>query len=391
MKDKRFDSKHKLLKKGERERKDGNYSFRWTDRNGKRQEVYASSLDDLRKQEEKIQLELIQGVTREGSTLNEQIERYFQTKVKLKKSTISNYRYYYNHIIHDSWLGQSKILDIKKSDILLFYRYLSEDYGLSAGTIKIIQKIIRPALQLAVDDDVLFKNPANGCTKDYTEEPEKKYALTVEESREFLDRILLRPRMKRYYPFYAILLKTGLRIGEAIGLTWSNVNFEERTITINHQIQCRAIDGKMTWYSETPKTRAGARTIPMTDAVYDLFIQQRKEWLKINKDPNFSVGGYSDFVFLSHSTGNCLQPNSVRRMMRNLVSMNDEREIQLPPISPHILRHTAITRLAEAGCEIKVLQYVFGQSDIRVTMQVYNHVNKDRVSKEIARLEGKVG
>ena len=128
-----------------------------------------------------------------------------------------------------------KVADIRKSDILLFYKKQS-DLGYSAGTIKIAQRIIRPALQLAYDDNVILKNSADGCTKDYSTELEKKYALTFDEEKEFLERIQNRPRMKRYYPMYAIMLKTGLRISEAIGLTWNDINMNKREIDINHQV-----------------------------------------------------------------------------------------------------------------------------------------------------------
>ncbi len=74
-------------------------------------------------------------------------------------------------------------------------------------------------------------------------------------------------------------------------------------------------------------------------------------------------------------------------MMRTIVSMNTDRVIQLPDISPHILRHTACCRLAEAGCDIKVLQYIMGQTDIRTTMRVYNHADKERVKREFDKLQ----
>lgn len=73
--------------------------------------------------------------------------------------------------------------------------------------------------------------------------------------------------------------------------------------------------------------------------------------------------------------------------LRAIVAMNKEREIQLPHISPHILRHTAATRLAESGCDIKVMQYLLGQTDIRTTMRVYNYVDSERVKREIEKLE----
>ncbi len=385
MADRRKDKSGKILRKGESQRKDGTYMYRWSN-NDERECVYARTLNELRQLEEDINRDMVLGVCRKAHALNEQIERYLRTKVNLANSTKENYKYYFNHVIKDSRIDKTKVTDIKKSDILLFYNSLTEQ-GLSIGTVKIIHKIIRPSLQLACDDDVISKNPADGCTKDYIDNPEKKFALTFDEEEEFLIRITLRPRMKRYYPMYAIILKTGLRISEAISLTWNVVSMDDREISINHQVQYRLLNGTTQLYATDTKTSAGRRTIPMTDEVYQLFIEQKKVWMNTKKDPDFEVDGYKNFVFVSHMTGKCMNHNSVRRMMRTLVDMNDEREIKLPDLSPHILRHTACCRYAESGCDIKVLQYLMGQTDIKTTMRVYNHVDMERVKRELNRLK----
>lgn len=383
---KRKDKKGKVLKKGESQKQGNLYMYRWTDNNHKRQCCYASTLEKLREKEKEIEKEMMLGISRTAITLDEQIEIYLQTKNNLAQSTKSNYQYYYEHSIKGSKLGAMKVIDIKKSDILMFYKMLS-DCGYSAGTIQILQKIIRPSLQLACDDNVILKNPADGCTKEYTTDLEKKYALTFEEEKEFLERIKSRPRMKRYYPMYNIILKTGLRISEAIGLTWDDVDMDKREININHQVQCRTIDHKCTLYASNTKTEAGARIIPITDDLYELFTEQRKVWLSTIKNPDFEVDGYKNFVFISHVTGKCMNHNNVRRMLRSIVAMNQDREIQLPPISPHILRHTAATRLAESGCDIKVMQYLLGHTDVRTTMRVYNHIDPERVKREMEKVE----
>jgi len=386
MAEKRKDRNGKVLKKGESQRKDNTYMYRWTNRDGSKGCVYARTLNELRELEEDIDREVAMGISRKAYSLNEQIERYLKTKAGLADSTRENYKYYYGHVIKESVIGKTKIVDIRKSDVLLFYNTLTEQ-GLSVGTIKIIHKIIRPALQLACDDNVIVKNPADGCTKEYTEDMEKKYALSFEEEKEFLDRIEMRPRMKRYRPMYAILLKTGLRISEAIGLTWDDVDMEKREIRVDHQVQYRKVQGKMKLYANDTKTNAGNRTIPMTDEVYQLFVEQRRVWLMTKKCPDFEVDGYKDFVFISHMTGKCMNHSNIRRMMKAIVDMNDEREIKLPNISPHILRHTACCRFAESGCDLKVLQYLMGQTDIRITMGVYNHVDLGRVKRELDKLK----
>jgi len=107
----------------------------------------------------------------------------------------------------------------------------------------------------------------------------------------------------------------------------------------------------------------------------------------IKKDIDLCIDGYKDFVFISNITGKCLNNNNVRRTMRDIEHMNEYREVQLPHISPHILRYTFCCRMAEAGCDIKVLQYLMGNSDIRATLQIYNRIDDGRVQREIRRLE----
>ena len=386
MADKRKDKNGKVLRKGETQRKDNTYMYRWKGNDGKQGCIYARTLSELREIEEEINKEIVMGISRKTYSLNEQIERYLKTKVNLASSTRENYRYYFEHILRESQIGKTKVIDIRKSDVLLFYNSLFEQ-GLSMGTIKIIHKIVRPALQLACDDNVIAKNPADGCTKEYTEDMEKKYALTFEEENEFLDRIQMRRRMKRYYPMYAILIQTGLRISEAIGLTWYDVDMDRKEIHVDHQVQYRKIQGAMKLYANDTKTDAGNRIIPMTDNVYRLFMEQKKVWLMTKKAPDFEVDGYKNFVFVSHVTGKCMNHNSIRRMMKSIVDMNNMREVQLPNISPHILRHTACCRFAESGCDIKVLQYLMGQTDIKTTMRVYNHVDLGRVKRELDKLQ----
>ncbi len=388
MASKRKDNKGRVLRKGETQRQNKTYMYRWINCEGKIDCVYAKTLDELREKEDQIAKEMSVGITRKNTTLNEQIELYLSLKLSLANSTKENYKYYYQHAIKDSILGRMKIIEIRKSDILRFYKDLSDEKNYSAGTIKILQKIIRPSLQLACDDNIIVKNPSDGCTKEYVEDIEKKYALTFEEEEEFLQRIQMRARMKRYYPMYAILIKTGLRISEAIGLTWDDVDMNEKKIDINHQVQYRKCnDGVVQYYANQTKTDAGKRIIPMTEEVYKLFLEQKKIWFKTEKDVNFEVDGYKNFVFVSHVNGRCMNHNSVRRMMRTLVSMNNERDIQLPNVSPHILRHTACCRYAESGCDIKILQYLMGHTDIRTTMRVYNHVDSGRVRREVDKLE----
>lgn len=391
---KRKDNKGRVLKKGESQRKDLTYMYRWVDRKQNRKTIYAKTLDGLREEEKKIELEMLQGITRDNITLSEIIETYLDTKISLAASTYENYKYYFEKHIKNETVGKMKIIDIKKSDLLRYYTDKSRVANMKNGTIHILNKIIHPALQLAVEDDIIRKNPADGTMKYFQVESEKKYALSMTEEQEFLDRLVMKNWSKYYYPFFTILLYTGLRLSEALGLTWEDVDLKNKMIDINHQLQYRPINGKQTLYcidlrkgEARTKTASGRRGIPMTPNVYEMFCEQRKIWLSMKKDPDFEVDGYKNFIFLSKTTGRNLYPVNIRKTLQRIVNMNDTREIQLPNISPHILRHTTCTRYAEAGMDIKTNQYLLGQSDVKTTIKVYNHVDMERTKRELARVE----
>lgn len=387
MSNSRKDNKGRVLKKGENQRKDGTYMYRWTDIEKQRRCIYAKTLNGLREEEKKINSEISNGISRSKVSLNQQIELYLSTKVGIEPSTYSNYTYYYKHTIKNSFLGNMCINDIKKSHILKFYKDC-HDNNMANSTIAILQKIIRPSLQLAVDSDMLLKNPANNCLKDYTVEKEIKYAMSFEEENEFLTRFDICIDARFYKPLACIILYTGMRISEALGLTWDDVDMNAKTININHQMMCSNINGKLLQYcTDNTKTTSGARTIPMNDMAYKYMLEQKKNWMSCKKVPDFSIDGYSNFVFLSYRTGKVVRHAVIRRLFRRLVrEYNPIREIQLPAISPHILRHTYCTRLAESGTDLKTMQYLMGHTDIKTTMEVYNHVNKYRLDKELDKI-----
>ena len=340
---KRKDNKGRVLRKGESQRKDLTYMYRWTDLNQERRCIYANSLNELRKEEEVIANELAKGISRNSNTLNIQIEQYLDTKVNIEKSTAANYKHYYEHTIRDSFLGKMKIKDIKKAHILKFYKNCHEK-DMANNTIAILQKIIRPALQLAVDSDILLKNPANECLKDYPVEKEVKYALSFDQENEFLSRFDICPNAYVYKSIAGLLLYTGLRISELLGLTWADVDMSEKTININHQMVCKTIDEELKLYcTKNTKTVSGNRIVQMNDLAYQYMLRQREYWLSCKKDLDFSVDGYTDFVFISNRTGRVVRHAVVRRLFRKIVKeYNEKREIQLPAISPHILRHKNI-------------------------------------------------
>lgn len=388
--ERRKDSRGRVLEKGESQRKNGLYVYQYKDAIGVRRSVYAKTLSELRKREKQIKRDLADGIDTIGAeiTLNALFDQYLSLKKQIANSTRQNYMNLWNGNLREDRLGKMRICDIKKSDILRFYNTLAQR-GLKYSTIKVFSSMISPCLELAVDDDVLRKNPCKGCLKEFSNDADERLALTKKEQNELLDFVTESKIYAVYHPMLVFMIGTAVRCGEAIGLTWNDIDFKEREISINHQLIYKKRKGGYGFYADNPKTEAGVRIIPMTREVHKALLEQRERQMSRGWNTNVVIDGYSDFVF-STKNKNPMMPSALNNFLLNIVNKYNHREnkkIQMPHISAHILRHTGCTRMAEAGIDPKVLQYIMGHSKIAVTMEVYNHVSTERGHAEMERLE----
>jgi integrase len=398
----RKDKKGRTLRKGEGQRNDGMYYYRYTNINGERETIYSWRLvatdavpkdkkdnPPIREQEAQLAKDLADGMVtaKKKVTLNSMFKIHIKTH-RLANSTKENYLYMWEKFVEHSSLGNMDVRDIKKSNVKIFYSDMSND-GLADGTIKMLHKMIHPALQIAVDDDIIRKNPAYGCCKDYTEVRNPKYALSEAEQRYFLslfDKYKFRHRGKNKLLF-RVMFGTACRIGEIVGLTWKNVDMKKRLITIDHEVLYRKKNGKVQFYAESGKTKSSHRTIPMTDDVYDCFVHLREN--RFRNRSAVDVDGYTDFVFISQS-GTPLYPANVNKTLARVVNRNNEdpdREMDLPHISNHILRHTSCTRMAEAEMDPRTIQFVMGHADMKMIQKTYDHVSIERAQQQMKKLD----
>ncbi len=388
--ERRKDNKGRVLQKGESQRKDGLYVYQYKDISGKRKSIYTNNLSDLRKQEKQINRDLEDNIDTTGAeiTLNEQFDKYISLKTQLSNSTKQNYIDLWNRNLRDNVLGNKKLCDIRKSDILKFYNLLSER-KLKYSTIKIFNCMISPCLDLAVDDDIIRKNPCKGCLSEFSKDSDERISLTVQQQEALLEFICQSNVYSVHYPLIMFMIGTAVRCGEAIGLTWEDVDFKNKEISINHQLIYKKSSKTYGFYADTPKTDSGVRIIPMTTDVYKALLKQRKNQFSKGYRTNVEIDGYNDFVF-STKNRNPIMPSAVNNLLLNIVNKYNStcnREVELPHISAHNLRHTGCTRMAEAGVDPKVLQYIMGHSKISVTMDVYNHISQERNRKEMDKLE----
>lgn len=270
----RFDSHHVRLRTGEIQRKTGSYMYRWTDKLGKRNTIYAATLEDLREQEEQILVDQHDGIKAniKNVTVNDVYELWCQLKRGIKDSTMKNYIYMYELFVKPTF-GKKKLVQVKKSDVRRFYNQLIDDKVLKPSTVDVIHNIVHQVFQIAVDDDMIRSNPAANMLREikmaHGSEIEKRKALTLEQEELFLGYLARTPKYQHWYPVFYIMANTGMRVGEITGLRWCDVDMENGIISVNHTlVYYNHRDEKGCYFSiNTPKTNDTALQLTGFDPV----------------------------------------------------------------------------------------------------------------------------
>ena len=395
MSEKRRDRKNRILRTGESQRSDGKYMFRYVDANGKTQCIYSWKLvgtDEvpagkkdngaLRDLEKRIQRDLDDEIAPEGDgyTVYTLVKKYISQKTGVKNTTRSGYGTVMNLLKEDSF-GSKRIDKVKLSDAKAWLIKLQQEDGKGYSTIHTIRGVVRPAFQMAVDDDILRKNPFDFMLATVlVNDSVTREAITRKEERSFLEFIKQDTHYRKYYDGMYILFKTGMRISEFTGLTVSDVDMENRTINIDHQLQKT---GTMV-YIDTTKTYAGKRVIPMTDDVYEAFRRVLARRPKRKIEP--MIDGYSGFLWFDKDGKPMVAMHWEKYFQHAVEKYNRIYRVQLPKITPHICRHTYCSNMAKSGMNPKVLQYLMGHSDISVTLNTYTHLKLEDAREEVEKL-----
>lgn len=396
----RKDKSRIVLRKGESQRKDGTYDYRWTSRNGKRHSVYAKTLTELREKEAEIQRDKSDGIKTEARTVtvNDIFDLWCDLKRGLKDNTFQNYKYMYNQFVRPDF-GKKRVSSLKKSDVKRFYNILADERQLQASTIDGVHTVLHQVLDMAVDDNYIRINPSDRVLKELKQshnfDTEKRKALTVEEQKLFLDYLKKSRKYNHWYPIFAVMLGTGLRVGEVTGLRWCDVDLKDRVVSVNHTLVYYNHAENGCYYSvNTPKSKAGMRSVPMMDFVAEALMMERKYQMANGIWCRSTIDCYTDFIFLNRF-GRVQHQGTLNKAIRRITrDCNDEilekgesSPVLLPRFSCHTLRHSFTTRLCEAGVNIKVIQDVLGHSDISTTMNIYADATKDLKQKEFGDME----
>ena len=395
MSEKRRDNKNRILRNGESQKKDGRYMYKYTDSNGKIKYVYswklvptdtvpAGAKDDiaLREKIKAIQRDLADGIVSDGGnmTVYELVKKYIAQKTGVKHTTKAGYNTVLN-IIKKEEFGNVRIDKIKMSDAKAWLIKLQAD-GRSYSTIHTVRGVVRPAFQLAVNDDLIRKSPFEfPLLNVIVNDSATRDALTKQQERKLLDFVKNDNHFNRYYDAIYILLNTGLRISEFTGLTINDVDIENGVIYVRHQLQ-RA--SNMEYVIQTTKTVSGTRQIPMTDEVKECF----KRVIDNRKAPKHEpfINGVSGFLYLDKNEMPMVALHWEKYFEHICEKHNKIYKEELPNVTPHICRHTFATNMARSGMNPKSLQILMGHADISTTLNIYTHLGFDDVQQEMLKI-----
>ena len=397
---KRRDKKGRILDTNEIQKKDGSYEYRYIDMSGEKRSIYSWRLvasdktppgkkdkPALRDMEKEIKKALFKGVDPYGGNLTvvELCERYLSTLVGLRETTKSCHRTALNLLKKESF-GYKKIRDVHVSDAKLFLIKLQKVNGKKYHSIHILRGVLRPAFQMAYEDDLIIKNPFDWPLANVLiDDSHTRDAISREMERKFLKFVKEDEHFSQYYDGMFFLFKTGVRISELCALTISDINFKKREIKITKQLQYKR-GGIL--YIQAPKTKSGIRTLPMSQEVNKSLKHDVSSRIKPAIEP--VVDGYTGFIWLNYRAKKGLRPTlgyEWNKWFNNAVEKhNNIYKLQLPHITPHICRHTYCSNMAKSGMYPKVLQYLMGHADIGVTMNTYTHLGIEVAREELMRL-----
>ena len=383
--------KGKECGKGICQRKDGLYSARFVSKQGKRQVKCFSTLPEARNwlEDAKYADKHDNVFLPPDMTVDTWFEYWINHIVgDLAPNTLRNYRERYTFNIQPV-MGKMLIANVKPMHCKKVFIQMDADYA--GSTIRQTFITMGTMFKAAKMNDLIAKHPMDGVrfTKPVRATDDIKF-LTREEQRTFLETA----RRSHNYNQYALILETGLRTGEMIGLTWDAIDFENRTITVNKTLEYR--HAQQFWRAGPPKTQQSYRTIPLTDRAYGILKdiwdnrKVRKESPLLDETLEYvdrrtgvtSTLVLRDLVFINYRTG---EPAKNSSYDTHLYKLCDEAQIKR--FCMHALRHTYATRAIESGMQPKVLQKLLGHASIKTTMDRYVHVTDDSLLKAVQKFE----
>lgn len=286
----------------------------------------------------------------------------------VKPTTYQNTKNYLEAIIENHF----KDIRLESVSVAMMQKIvleLSKKYVAYLSQLSIINRVFKYALHL----DIIQTNPVDRIIRPKQQKPRKeKIALTKEELNQFLT-LAKKDARPVLYTAWHTLAYTGLRRGELLGLEWSDIDFENKTMSVNKTLV--TVNGSL--YTQSPKTKRSTRTISLDDAT----IQVLKNWKLEQKKQFFKNGVKSTDIVITNIKGSYLDFAYFRDELKKFLSTHN-----LKQFSVHSLRHTHASLLFEAGIEPKTISDRLGHSNIQTTLNMYTHLNDKQRSDVADRL-----
>lgn len=398
---KRRDKKGRVLRNGESQRADGRYVYSYVDLNGKPKCVYSWKLEEtdsipvgkrkcvaLREKAKKIQRDMEDGLIPYGGQLTviELVKKYISQKTGVRRTTRAGYKTVVN-LLEKEDFGSQRIDRVKLIDARAWFVKLQQSDGKSFSSIHTIRGVLRPAFQMAVDSDLIRKNPFDfRLIEILVNDSVRREALSGEDQRRFLEFVKNDRHFSKYYEGIYILLHTGMRISEFCGLTIADIDLKEKTVNIDHQLQ-RV--GDMEYIIVETKSESGTRILPMSDEVAACFQKILKKRPKYKTEPSIRAENgkvYKGFLYIDKNQKPMVALHWEKYFEHIIQKHNNIYKQELPKITPHICRHTYCSNMAKKGMNPKTLQYLMGHADVSITLNVYTHVKLSDVQEELERI-----
>ena len=383
--------KGKEIGKGICQRKDGLFVARLVEKSGKRHAKIFQTipearnwLEDTRQADKHVTLPLVSEIT---------VDQWFDYWIEnivgdRAPNTCRNYRERYVHNIQP-YIGRMLLTEVKPMHCKMVLNNMEKTYA--GGTIRQAYITMGTMFKSALMNDMILKHPMNGVlyTKP-TRAVDDIHFLTIDEQQTFLEAA----KRSHNYRQYALILETGLRTGELIGLTWDAIDFEKHTLTVNKTLEYR--HKYKEWRAGPPKTIKSYRTIPLTTRAVEILkevyaerdTQKKSDTLTLELEYMDRRTGQvmmlhmSDLVFINWRTG---EPAKNSSYDTHLYKLCDEAGIKR--FCMHALRHTYATRAIERGVPPKVLQRLLGHASMKTTMDRYVHVTDESMESAIRLFE----
>lgn len=383
------DLKGKELGRGISQRPDGNYIARYVDRYKKRHTFYGRDLKTLRKKLEKARYESEEGMMLTGYniTLCEWFEEYLKLykEGKVKDTTVYRIRQTFSPC-KKNVLGMMKLRDIRAIHLQLLINELDER-GYTYGTIKLLKSLLNEMFKKAIGNGYMMLNPCDAVVMPRKVTLEARY-LTEQEQEMFLEVA----KEYSHYDIFCFALSCGARIGEVLGLKWSDIDMEKKTIHIQRTLHYARLSDKEPchFFFTTPKTETSNRKIPLLPETEAILRRVRKKQLRIRMIHALEWNDEEPFenMVFTTQTGTPIRYGDVNRTIKSVVMKANLQEEELAkfenrepfvlkPFSPHCFRHTFVTRCKMNGVSYETIQPYVGHSDKEMTAY-YDH-NKPQI------------